>query len=246
MMVARALADAYTLTRSDRPRASWLPANVSRHSITRRDWLKRQRLPRRSCGGRIARWGTSDHGRCRAVHCESSTRTCTSGRTTRAYPWPRDLKAPPPNTTPCPSTLLGADANARRRKDRHRARDLLSLGLPLYGRVRASRIPTSSWACAASTPRVRSAVADLDHWTGQGFHGVRLSPAAGPAGDWINDAAADGRDLGPRRRARNTDVRAVPHLANSRRRAGHRAARRRARRVHRSHGRLPDRPARTS
>lgn len=34
-------------------------------------------------------------------------------------------------------------------------------------------------------PESPTAVAQLDHWTGQGFHGVRLSPAAGVVGDWI-------------------------------------------------------------
>lgn len=39
-------------------------------------------------------------------------------------------------------------------------------------------------------PESPEAVEQLDHWVRDyGFHGVRLSPAAGPGGDWINDRA---------------------------------------------------------
>jgi predicted TIM-barrel fold metal-dependent hydrolase len=39
-------------------------------------------------------------------------------------------------------------------------------------------------------PTADGAVEDLKHWVRDyGFHGVRLSPAAGKSGDWINDRA---------------------------------------------------------
>ena len=39
-------------------------------------------------------------------------------------------------------------------------------------------------------PTAPSAPDDLTHWVRDyGFHGVRLSPSGGPAGDWINDRA---------------------------------------------------------
>ncbi len=36
-------------------------------------------------------------------------------------------------------------------------------------------------------PESATPVADLDHWVAAGLAGVRLSPAAGPGGEWIND-----------------------------------------------------------
>jgi predicted TIM-barrel fold metal-dependent hydrolase len=38
-------------------------------------------------------------------------------------------------------------------------------------------------------PQSPQAAADLRRWTAAGFHGVRLSPGAGPEGDWIGDRA---------------------------------------------------------
>ncbi|MBX9791876.1 MAG: amidohydrolase [Pirellulales bacterium] len=38
-------------------------------------------------------------------------------------------------------------------------------------------------------PQSPRAPEELDHWLEQGYHGVRLSPGAGPEGDWINDRA---------------------------------------------------------
>ncbi len=36
-------------------------------------------------------------------------------------------------------------------------------------------------------PQSATPTADLDHWVAAGLAGVRLSPAAGPGGEWIND-----------------------------------------------------------
>ncbi len=36
-------------------------------------------------------------------------------------------------------------------------------------------------------PQSPTADKELDHWVAEGLRGVRLSPAAGPAGDWINN-----------------------------------------------------------
>lgn len=38
-------------------------------------------------------------------------------------------------------------------------------------------------------PLSATAAADVDHWVAQGLRGVRLSPGAGPDGDWIRDRA---------------------------------------------------------
>src|SRR5262249_18610533 len=43
-------------------------------------------------------------------------------------------------------------------------------------------------------PQAETAVVDLNRWVREyGFHGVRLSPAAGPAGYWTNDKAGRAR-----------------------------------------------------
>jgi predicted TIM-barrel fold metal-dependent hydrolase len=38
-------------------------------------------------------------------------------------------------------------------------------------------------------PQSPDAAHDLDRWIAEGYHGVRISPTAGPEGDWIRDRA---------------------------------------------------------
>src|SRR5439155_18116215 len=102
------------------------------------------------------------------------------------YPWPKDL-AKPPKEDALPATLLGLmKAHGvektvlvhviHYRWDCRYAGDLLKAHRnKLMGVCRVD-------------PTADSAADDLSRWVRDyRFHGLRLSPATGAAGDWIND-----------------------------------------------------------
>lgn len=111
------------------------------------------------------------------------------------YPWPRELKDPPKEDA-LPETLLRlmqANGVARTvlvhviyyRWDCRYAGDVLKAHRDKFMGV-----------CRVD-PEAGSAAADLSHWVRDyGFHGVRLSPEAGAAGDWIRDRPRMDRLLG--------------------------------------------------
>jgi L-fuconolactonase len=102
------------------------------------------------------------------------------------YPWPDDLKDPPKEDA-LPSTLLdlmaanGVSATVivhviYYRWDCRYAGDTIK-----------ARRDKFQGVCRVN-PTADTAPDDLDHWVRDyGFQGVRLSPAAGSAGAWIND-----------------------------------------------------------
>ncbi len=158
------------------------------------------------------------------------------------YPWPADL-ASPPKADATPEMLLaemkrhGVDRTVivhviYYRWDCRYAADSVRAH---PGQVRR-RLPGRSRKC-----RGHVAARTL------GFPGPArraVEPRLGTERRVDQRRAANGRDLEPCGPAQSADVRAVPDRADSGRREGHRPARRPARRLHRPHGRLPDRPAR--
>jgi L-fuconolactonase len=101
------------------------------------------------------------------------------------YPWPADL-AKPPAEDALPETLLelmrahGVERTVvvhviYYRWDCRYAADV----------VRAH--PDRFMGVCRIDPQSPRAVAELDRWTAEGFHGVRLSPGSGAGGDWIRD-----------------------------------------------------------
>jgi predicted TIM-barrel fold metal-dependent hydrolase len=101
------------------------------------------------------------------------------------YPWPVDL-AEPPKGDALPETLLGLmQANGVEktvivhviyyRWDCRYAADCVNAQ------------PDKFMGVCRVDPQSPRAAVDLDRWTTAGFHGVRLSPFAGPASDWIAD-----------------------------------------------------------
>ncbi len=103
------------------------------------------------------------------------------------YPWPAELKSPPANDA-LPETLLqlmAANGVERTvivhviyyRWDCRYAADVIKAHPDKFAGV-----------CRVN-PQSPSIADDLNHWTTAGYHGVRLSPSAGPDGDWIGDRA---------------------------------------------------------
>jgi predicted TIM-barrel fold metal-dependent hydrolase len=103
------------------------------------------------------------------------------------YPWPREL-ANPPKDDALPSTLLELmKANGVEKTVIvhviHYRWDCRYTG----DTIKAA--PDRFMGVCRVDPTADSAADDLRRWVKEyGFHGVRLSPAAGKAGDWINDA----------------------------------------------------------
>jgi predicted TIM-barrel fold metal-dependent hydrolase len=102
------------------------------------------------------------------------------------YPWPKDL-ANPPKEDALPSTLLQLMKG-------HGVEKTVIVHVIYYrwdcryagDTIKAHR--DKFMGVCRIDPMADSAVADLNRWVRDyGFHGVRLSPAAGAAGDWIND-----------------------------------------------------------
>jgi L-fuconolactonase len=111
------------------------------------------------------------------------------------YPWPKEL-VNPPREDALPSTLLqhmkanGVDKTVivhviHYRWDCRYAGDTIKAHPDMFMGV-----------CRID-PNADSAAEDMKHWArAYGFHGVRLSPAAGDSGDWINDRARMDRLFG--------------------------------------------------
>lgn len=111
------------------------------------------------------------------------------------YPWPKELKNPPKEDA-LPETLLelmkanGVEKTVlvhviHYRWDCRYAGDVLKAH------------PDRFMGVCRVDPEADSAADDLSRWVRDyGYHGVRLSPAAGSAGEWINDKARMDRILG--------------------------------------------------
>ena len=155
-----------------------------------------------------------------------------------AFPWPAELKQPPKEDA-LPETLLGLM--------QEQGVDYTVIVHVIYYRwdcryaaaaVRAQ--PDKFAGVCRVDPESPTAAADLDHWIAEGLHGVRLSPAVGPSGEWIKDRKlmdpiwTRAAELG------GADVHLVSRGAVARRRAAGGPLWRSARRVHRSHGGQPD------
>ena len=101
------------------------------------------------------------------------------------YPWPAELKTPPA-TDALPATLLEL-------MDEHGVEKTVIVHVIYYRwdcRYAASAIkrhPTKFAGVCRVDPESPNAAKDLDHWTAEGYQGVRLSPSLGPSGDWIKD-----------------------------------------------------------
>lgn len=152
--------------------------------MTRRDWLGRAAAAISATGARA--WG-------RAAMAETANPLSIIDPHVHvwkhdvAYPWSPDLKTPPQDDA-LPDTLL-------RLMQTHGVEKTVIVHVIYYRwdcRYTAACIQANRdkfrGVCRVD-PQSPRAAADLDHWIGEGFHGVRLSPAAGPAGDWINDRA---------------------------------------------------------
>lgn len=101
------------------------------------------------------------------------------------YPFAADLKTPPTDDA-LPDTLLKLMAA-------NGVRHTVIVHVIYYKwdcRYTALAIkehPQQFQGVCRVDPASPSAADDLDQWIEQGYHGVRLSPGAGPEGDWIND-----------------------------------------------------------
>ncbi len=101
------------------------------------------------------------------------------------YPWPADLAGPPKNDA-TPDMLLALM--------REHGVDNTVIVHVIYYRwdcryaadsVRAN--PAKFAGVCRINPESPEATSELDQWVSAGLRGVRLSPAVGPSGDWIND-----------------------------------------------------------
>jgi predicted TIM-barrel fold metal-dependent hydrolase len=102
------------------------------------------------------------------------------------YPWPKELTTPPKEDA-LPATLL-------RLMQEHGVERTVIVHVIHYRwdcRYAGDTIkahPDRFMGVCRVDPQADSAPDDLDRWVRDyGFHGVRLSPAADAAGDWIND-----------------------------------------------------------
>ena len=102
------------------------------------------------------------------------------------YPWPRDLTKPPREDA-LPATLLQLMAANGVEKTVivhviHYRWDCRYAGDTIKAR------PDKFMGVCRVDPTADRAVEELDRWVREyRFHGIRLSPVAGRAGDWIND-----------------------------------------------------------
>ena len=101
------------------------------------------------------------------------------------YPWPSDLKEPPKDDA-LPGTLLQL-------MQTHGVEKTVIVHVIYYRwdcRYTADSVASNrdrfAGVCRVN-PESPQATTELDHWVEKGLRGVRLSPAAGPVGDWIND-----------------------------------------------------------
>lgn len=103
------------------------------------------------------------------------------------YPWPSELRTPPA-VDALPDTLL----ELMQRNGVGRTVVVHVIYYRWDCRYTADSVAAHrdklSGVCRVD-PQGPQATSDLQRWVNAGFHGVRLSPAAGPEGDWINDRA---------------------------------------------------------
>jgi L-fuconolactonase len=101
------------------------------------------------------------------------------------YPWAADL-AEPPKEDALPETLLGL-------MQAHGVDKTVIVHVIYYRwdcRYAADCVkahPDKFMGVCRVDPRADNAAAEVERWTAAGFHGVRLSPYAGTASDWIAD-----------------------------------------------------------
>ena len=101
------------------------------------------------------------------------------------FPWPADL-AQPPKEDALPETLLGL-------MSQHGFAHTVIVHVIYYRwdcRYAAAAVqahPRKFDGVCRVDPQSPTAAADIDHWVSEGLHGVRLSPAVGPGGEWIKD-----------------------------------------------------------
>jgi hypothetical protein len=129
------------------------------------------------------------------------------------YPWPKE-ETKPPKADALPSTLLGLMAANGVAKTVivhviHYRWDCRYAGDTIKAH------PDRFMGVCRVDPAADRAVEELNHWVRDyGFHGVRLSPAAGASGDWINDRERMDRICG---RAAELKIRPLPHCPGARR-----------------------------
>jgi predicted TIM-barrel fold metal-dependent hydrolase len=103
------------------------------------------------------------------------------------FPWPADLQSPP-KIDALPETLL--ELMATNGVQRTVIVHVIYYRWDCrYAAAVVREHPEKFAGVCRINPQGSAAVKELDQWTTEGFHGVRLSPGMGPSGDWINDAA---------------------------------------------------------
>jgi predicted TIM-barrel fold metal-dependent hydrolase len=111
------------------------------------------------------------------------------------YPWPKEVKDPPKEDA-LPGTLLRLMKNNGVEKTVLVHVIHYRWDCRYTGDVLKAHRDRFMGVCRVN-PQADSAADDLSRWVRDyGFRGVRLSPAAGPAGDWINDRPRMDRILG--------------------------------------------------
>jgi predicted TIM-barrel fold metal-dependent hydrolase len=111
------------------------------------------------------------------------------------YPWPKEAKDPPREDA-LPETLLGLMKASGVEKTVLVHVIHYRWDCRYTGDVLKANRDRFMGVCRVD-PQADSAADDLSRWVRDyGFHGVRLSPASGAAGDWINDKSRMDRILG--------------------------------------------------
>jgi predicted TIM-barrel fold metal-dependent hydrolase len=101
------------------------------------------------------------------------------------YPWAKELTDPPADDA-LPQTLL--ELMQQHGVDRTVLVQVIYYRWDCRYTAQAMQEHQARFAAVCRVdPRGASAGDDLDHWIAEGFHGVRLSPSAGPEGDWVGD-----------------------------------------------------------
>lgn len=155
----------------------------SSHTFTRRNWLQR------TASAVLVATGTRNVEQLAMAHSPGELLIVDPHvhvwKNDPRYPWPADL-ASPPAADATPDMLL-----AKMRE--HGVAHTVIVHVIYYrwdcryaaDSVRANRAQFAG-VCRIN-PESPQATGELDHWVTEGLRGVRLSPAVGPSGDWIND-----------------------------------------------------------
>lgn len=154
-------------------------------TTTRREWLRQATLAGMAVAGSRV-WGAA------AMADESKRLRIVDPhvhvwKNDPRYPWPKEL-ASPPKEDALPETLLKLMAQ-------HGVEKTVIVHVIYYRwdcRYAADAVrahPDKFMGVCRIDPESRQPASDLDHWVSEGFHGVRLSPAVGAGGEWINDVA---------------------------------------------------------